>query len=43
MSSVTPLEFYRKVIDALGVEPGQAVDLNRLKNGSVLIEKRSEP
>jgi hypothetical protein len=41
-SSVSPLDLGRKVIEALGVEPGQSIELSKLRNGAVLLSKSDE-
>lgn len=39
MNSVTVLELGRKVIEALGLEPGQPIEFSKLRNGAVLLSK----
>jgi hypothetical protein len=38
-SVVSPLDVGRKVIEALGIKPGEAFKLSRLRNGAVLLSK----
>lgn len=39
MTSVSVLELARKVMDLLGVREGDAIDLSKLRDGSVLIRR----
>jgi len=39
MDSVTPLELTRKILEALGVRRGEAIDVSKLRDGSVLLRK----
>jgi hypothetical protein len=39
MTSITLLELSRKIVEALGVNEGEAIDLSKLRDGSVLLRK----
>ena len=39
MNSVTPLELARRIVQALGLREGEAVDLSILRDNSVLLRK----
>ncbi|HXZ98704.1 MAG TPA: hypothetical protein VED24_04985 [Candidatus Acidoferrum sp.] len=37
MNSVSPLSLGKKIIDALGIKDGEALDLSKLRDGSVRV------
>ena len=39
MTSVSPLELGRRIVEALGIQPGQEIELSRLRNGALLLSK----
>lgn len=43
MTSVSVLELARKVVDLLGVNEGESIDLAKLRDGSVLLRKAEAP
>lgn len=42
MNAVSPLDLARKLVDYLGVQPGETIELSRLRNGAVLLSKPSQ-
>jgi hypothetical protein len=43
MTSVSPLALGKKIIKALGIRDGEAFDLSKLADGSVLLRKAETP
>jgi len=41
-SSVSPLSLGKKIIEALGIRDGEAIDLSVLRDGSVLLRKAEQ-
>jgi hypothetical protein len=42
MNSVSPLSLGKKIIEALGLEPGQPIEFSKLRSGAVLLSKPDE-
>ena len=42
MNAVSPVELANRVLELLGIEPGQTLDLAKLRDGSILLRKASE-
>jgi len=42
MNSVSPLSLGKKIIEALGIRDGEAIDLSKLRDGSVLLKKAEQ-
>jgi hypothetical protein len=42
MTSVTASQLAKRMLDLLGVKEGEAVDLSKLRDGSVLLRRAAE-
>jgi hypothetical protein len=42
-TDITPLQLGWKVVDYLGLKPGESIDIARLRNGAVLLSRPEVP
>jgi hypothetical protein len=42
MNAVTVSELAKRILDLLGVKDGEAIDLSKLRDGSVLLRRATE-
>jgi hypothetical protein len=42
MNTVTPLDLANKLVRYLGIQPGEAIEVSRLRSGAILLSKLTQ-